>query len=71
MKYTQQQIDIAFGIMSGRIEPEHDLHYYDDAKKLYTFDELEKYHGLNPGAHAHRLKAEEILKHLILKGNQP
>lgn len=67
--YTEEQVTIALGIMSGRIDPETELKYFDDAKKLHP--EITSACGWrtgNPGPRAHRLKAEEILKHLILKG---
>ena len=64
--YTPQQIDIAFGIMSGRIDPETDLRFFDDAQLLHgnLVSALQNGKG-NPGALAHRHKAEEIFAWLF------
>ncbi len=71
MKYTQQQIDMALGIMSGRLGPE-DLSCFDDAQKLHgdLVSAMKGGEG-NPGDYAHRRKAEEILKHLLLQRREP
>lgn len=68
-KYTDRQINIALGIMSGRIDPASDLYYYDDWKHLYAAGEVDKLCA-SVNALRHRLKAEEILKYLLLNGKK-
>lgn len=66
MTYDKRQIDIALGIMSGRIDPEKDLRLFDDAQQLHKNLVSAMSGGAgNPGPHYHRKKAEEILLHLI------
>lgn len=62
MKYTPEQIKIALGIISGRIDPERDLRYFDDAIRLH----LDLPYG-NVTVNQHRIKAEEIILSLINK----
>lgn len=62
MNYTPEQIKIALGIMSGRIDPERDLKYFDDAIRFH----LDLPNG-NVTASQHRIKAEEIIFNLIGK----
>lgn len=66
MSYTKEQIDIAFGIFSGRINPISDLAYFDEAQKLHgnLVGTINGGSG-NPGPMGHRLKAEEIIRSLI------
>lgn len=66
MKYNQEQIDIALGIFSGRINPETDLEFFEDAQKLHKnlVGTINGGNG-NPGSYAHRKKAEEIVSYLI------
>lgn len=68
VKYTQTQIDTAFGILSGRIDPEEDLKTLDAANHLLWDGELKSSFsggGGNVSANAHRMKAEYILKQLL------
>jgi hypothetical protein len=67
MKYTEKQIDIAMGIISGRINPDLDLKYLEDAQGLYNGELKSMIVGGegNPGTHAHYRQAERILMHLI------
>jgi len=68
--YTSEQINLALGIMSGRIDPCTDLRFFDDAQKLHG-DLVSAHLGGdgNPGPTGHRLKAEEILLHLISRAS--
>jgi hypothetical protein len=68
--YTKEQIDIALGVLSGRINPETGFMWFEDAQKLHGFclrGRLEGGQG-NPGVEAHRRKVEEILLALITHG---
>lgn len=62
--FTYAQISIALGIMSGRIDPA--TMHFDEAKELHP--EIESAIGGgcgNPGADAHRRKAETIVWSLL------
>lgn len=63
-KYTEKQIEIALGIMSGRINPETDLKYFDDAKQ-FDPDLKNSISGRNKTPNEHRRLAEQIFMHLI------
>lgn len=67
--YSDKQINMALGIMSGRIDPVNDLRFFDEAQKLHG-DLVSTINGGlgNPGPQAHRRKAEEILLSLIAPG---
>lgn len=64
LPYTSCQIDIAFGILSGRLDPE--VFGFNTAQDLHgdLVSAMDGGRG-NPGPNAHRRKAEEILGWLI------
>ncbi len=64
--YTPDQMDVALGIMSGRIDPETDLRDFDSAQRLHLnlISAMDGGRG-NPGPYAHRAKAEQILCWMI------
>jgi hypothetical protein len=66
--YTRKQLDIALGILSGRIDPDTDLRSFDDAQRLWNWDLVSTMQGGdgNPGTAAHRRKAEKILEDMLL-----
>ena len=67
-KYTEKQIEIAFVIFSGRINPAIHLKYFSAAQELYKGElkgTLEGGKG-NLSVNEHYRKAEEILKYLLL-----
>lgn len=72
MKYTNEQIEIALGVMSGRINPETDLRYFDDAQRLHGgLLRSVRDGGLgNPGPDGNRRKAEEIVMSLLCANTQ-
>lgn len=69
MHYSQEQIQAALGVMSGRIDPKIELRRFDDAQVLHGGTLKSAVEGGlgNPGPLAHRKKAEEIMLALLFE----